>query len=307
MKKIFILVLSILLLKSYAQKQEYVYRNSLDSSFNCYLKVYPKGEIKGLLLRDYSSLPPKGKKSPYQWQKLVLEKGFLILITNTTDYFPDLYLDDSGQTLLDEIINEVILEDSVPKNNIFIGGISASGTRALRYTQFCEEGKSKYGIKIKGAFVVDSPLDNERFYKSAKEHGHLFKGGMEEEAVWMMNTYPEKLGGSPTEFPERYLRSSVFSYTDSLGGNARHFANVSLLIFHEPDIDWWLNKRGASYFDINSFDLVAFTNMLRHFENSDVQLITSTGKGFKGKVRNCHSWTMVDESYLANWLAQRLD
>ncbi|HRE58461.1 MAG TPA: hypothetical protein PLW09_11620 [Candidatus Kapabacteria bacterium] len=43
-------------------------------------------------------------------------------------------------TILDDIVSEVIEKYGIPKMNIFIGGISASGTRALRYAQYCEQG-----------------------------------------------------------------------------------------------------------------------------------------------------------------------
>lgn len=306
MKLLIIPLLLISTLSLKAQNMEYVYRNPKDSSYNCYLKVWPETELRGIIIRDYSRLPDSSRKSPYQFVNLAMANGFMVLYTTTTNYFPELYYDDHGPILLDEILNEVFDKHTIPKENIFIGGISASGTRALRFTQFCNEGKSKYGFKIKGVFAVDSPIDNERFYRSASENGAKFKKGLKEEAEWMMKTYPEKLGGSPDEFPDNYLKSSVYSQSDSRGGNIIHFKDQSILIFHEPDIEWWLNERGATYYDFNSYDLAGFTRDLIHLGNEDVELFTSTGRGFKGKERNCHSWTIVDEEYLFHWLVQRV-
>lgn len=290
-----------------AQEQEYVYRNPKDSTFNCYLKLIPKGELKGLVIRDYSRLPDTARKSPYQYSNLALEAGFVVLYTVSSNYFPELFYDNKGPTLLDDIINEVLEEYPSLAENIFIGGISASGTRAMRYVMYCNQGKSKYGTKVKGVFAVDSPLDNERFYRSAHMHADNFKKGMKEEAEWMMKTYPERMGGSPDEKPDNYRNYSVYSYTEPDGGNVIHFKNQSILIYHEPDMDWWINERGAAFYDINSFDLTGFVTELNRLGNKDVMLVTTSGKGYKGKERNCHSWTIVDENQLVEWMVDRLN
>lgn len=291
-----------------AQTSEYVYKNPEDSSYNCYLSIIPEHEeIKALIVRDFSSLPDTTKKSRYQWSKLALNEGIAILYVVSTNFFPELFYDDSGPDVLDNIIHEVINRHAIPSDNIFIGGISASGTRALRYTQYCEQGKSKHGIKIKGVFSVDSPLDLERFYNSAKTHKMNFSDGMLREAKLMTKVLPEKLGGTPDSASNLYHESSVFSYLDTLGGNASHYLNVPILLIHEPDIDWWLNERGASYFDMNSFDMAGFAAYLRTNGNNSIELITTSGKGFdKHGNRNCHSWTIVDEPYLINWIKRQL-
>lgn len=294
-----------------AQTHEYVYRSSQDSTYNCYLMIMPEsGNAKGMIIRDYSSLPDmnKSKKSPYRWMGLALKNDLAVLYTTTSNYFPELYYDESCQKLLDEIIHEVLEKYPIPKNNLFIGGISASGTRALRYTQFCEEGKSRYGIEIKGAFSVDSPLDLERFYYSAKEHKKNFKAGMLWEANLMEKVFPEKFGAGAEKLAEEYRSNSVYAHRDPNGGNTDQFLKVPLLFFHEPDIDWWLEERGATYYDFNSFDIAGMVNDLKIKGHKDVELITTSGKGFNRQgERNCHSWTIVDEDYLIKWITDRLD
>ncbi|MBD80584.1 MAG: hypothetical protein CL840_16840 [Crocinitomicaceae bacterium] len=289
------------------QNFEYVYRNPADSSFNCYLKILPKGEIKGMVVRDYSSLPKGEPKSRYNIMNLCLENGFIYLLTNTSNLFPELFLDEAPMVLLDQIIQEVVEGNKVPKENIFIGGISASGTRALRFTQFCEQGKSKFGLKIAGAFVCDSPLDNERFYRSAKdilERNH--PKGMNEEANWMLELYPKYLGGGPDEYIENYRKASVFSATDKAMTSAKDFNYVPIILFHEADMNWWTYERNATYSDINAVDHVGFARALNNVGNEDVTLIETMGKGFdKQGNRNCHSWTIVDEELLMQWIIKR--
>ncbi len=293
----------------YGQNWEYNYRNPSDSSFNAYAIVLPDSvDIKGLIIRDFSSLPDLTTKSRYKWSEIALERGLAILYTTTTNFFPELFYDDNGPALLDDMLQEVIKKYAIPKSNLFIGGISASGTRALRFVQYCEKGKSRYGTRIKAAFSVDSPLDLERFYLSASSNRDKFKKGMLWEAALIMEKFPLKLGDFNTENIADYRASSVYSFKSKSGGNAQFLLNVPLLFFHEPDMDWWINERGSTYFDINSFDIIGLVNWLKFSGHENVKLITSTQKGYdKNGNRNCHSWTIVDEVFLINWMEEQID
>lgn len=313
MKRYFCVLL--LFISAYVLGQAYhthtVYKNPKDSTYNCYLAITPaKGKkIKGLLVRDYSSLPPLplNKSNRYQWRDLALDNGLMVLYTVTSNDFPELYYQDDAPELLDDMINEVVEKYNVPKQNIFIGGISASGTRALRYVQYCEMGKSEHHIKINGVFSVDSPLDLERFYYSVHNHKSHFKDGMLWEANLMTKVFKEQFLGDPKQTPEDYLKCSVFSSSNPSQSNAQWLMNTSSIFFHEPDIEWWIKERGSSYYDINSYDIAGLYNYLNLAKHKDIELITTTGKGFdKNGKRNCHSWTIVDEDYLIQWMVNRL-
>lgn len=309
MYKIVLLLLLTLGEITFAQQHEYVYRNPNNKSFNCYLSLLPESkEIKGLIIRDYSSLPDINKKSRYRWMELALEQGMAIVFTVSSNYFPDLFYDDAGPKILDEILHEVVDKYKIPKEHIFIGGISASGTRALRFAQFCNEGKSKYKHQIQGVFAVDSPLDIERFYNAAKNHKKYYHPYMKEEAELILKAFPEKLNGTPESNLKNYRKASVFSASDTNGANASHYLNTSILLIHEPDIDWWLHERGASYYDFNSYDIAGFVICLKALKHKDIEMISTTGKGFdKNGNRNCHSWTIVDEDYLIKWILERIE
>ncbi|HCS19662.1 MAG TPA: hypothetical protein DIW47_03715 [Bacteroidetes bacterium] len=309
MKQIALLIAVFITTTLFGQTYEYVYRNNTDSTFNCYLKVIPEGgSIRGLVIRDYSVLPDTAKKGPFKLTALCAERGLMTLYTTSSNFFPEFFCSDSLISRLDEMVGEVINEHAIPKENIFIGGISASGTRALRYAQYCRQGKSKFGIKIRGVFAVDSPLDLARFYHSAEKNKANFKAGMLWEAELMPKVWPHYFSGSPDEFPKEYLDASVFSHQDSLGGNAVFLKDCDIILYHEPDIDWWLKERGASYYDINSFDIAAFALKLEMLGNTNVKLVTTTGKGFdRDGNRKCHSWTIVDEEDLVNWITDRIE
>ncbi len=310
MKYALLLILFVLVstLAAFAETYEYVYRDKSDSTVNCYLKVIPEAEnIKGLIIRDFSSLPDISKESRFKLHLLAAEEGIMTIFTTTSKRVPELYYFDEEPALLDDIVNEVVSNYNIPKQNIFMGGISGSGTRALRFAQYCNQGKSKYGTQIRGVFSVDSPLDLERFYYSALNHKKYFKAGMLYESNLILDKFPKYIG-TPEENLEVYRNSSVHSYTDTTLGNAKYYLNTSILMYHEPDIDWWINERGAGYYDINSFDYADFVNKQVANGNTDIELVTTTNKGFDREGnRKCHSWTIVDEEYLLSWILKRME
>ncbi len=312
MYRLLILLFFLIVNLTFGQEYNYVYKNKEDSTNNCYLSITPPDsiEVKGLLVRDYSSLPtlPSSKPYPYKWRDLALENGLIVLYTVTSNYFPELCYTDEPLKRLDVIINEVIKKYNVSEDNIFIGGISSSGTRALRFSQYCAMGLSKYNTKINGVFSVDSPLDLERFYNSVEQHKENFTDGMLWEANLMTKVFKEQFSDSPSIIPEVYRGRSVFSYTNPKESNAKWLMNTSLIFFHEPDIEWWIHERGATYFDINSYDIAGLYNYLKLSNHKDVELVTTTQKGFNRKgERNCHSWTIVDEVYLIDWILKRIE
>lgn len=304
MKNLLLFLTLLLGLRVQGQRFEYVYRNPADSTVNCYLLVFPNtAVIKGLIIRDYSKLPEFKTPSRFKLYQLAADSGVMTLYTVTSSTFPEFYCNETEIALLDEIVGEVIRQHPIPRENIITGGISASGTRALRYAQYCAQGKSKSGIKIKGVFSVDSPLDLARFYNSVKLHGRYFKEGMLWEANHMPKVFAQIFKGSPDEYPQQYLEASVFSHAKPDESNTRFLKDIPILMIHEPDIDWWLNERGSVYYDFNSYDIAAFVRTLRDMGSRKVTLITTSGKGFdaEGK-RNCHSWSIVDEGYLMSWI-----
>ncbi len=299
-------ILALLLFAEARAGYEYVYRNAADSSYNCYLICLPEGDsARALIIRDYSSLPDMNRESPYHFHDRVIDSGFAVLYTTTSLVFPELFYSDEPVQLLDSIVAEVLARYPV-KRNLLAGGISASGTRALRYGQYCEQGKSVFGHRLNGVFSVDSPLDITRFYRSAKAIQARGDGGpMLEEANLVIPVFEEQLGGTPDEAPQAYREASVYTWQDSLGGNAPYYNKMPLILFHEPDIDWWLVNRSCSYFDINSFDIGGFYLSQKLAGHSDIQLVTTSGKGFDRQgARKPHSWTIVDEDLLIAWLLE---
>lgn len=286
----------------HAQTFSYAYFNQQDSTYYSSLLILPqKDSIKGLVVRDYTSLPDTTTWKPNGFAQKCLHSGYAYLITNSSNYFPELCYSDTVLHRIDTMVHHALSAHSIPKQNVFVGGISASGTRAFKYAGFCEKGMSHFDIKIAGIFGVDPPLDLVRFYQ-AVHHSDSFMAGMAEEAVLKDRVFEEKMG-NPKDDWIKYYETSVFTHQHFTGGNAHDYLRIPIILFHEPDLDWWWQERGARYSDINSIDIDRFYDYLTDLGKSNMEVVATSEKGYdKHGNRKCHSWSIIDEEYLIEWI-----
>jgi hypothetical protein len=269
--------------------------------------LFTPDTVNALMVIDFTSLPDPKKAADAPVHRAALDKGIAVLYTSCSEYFPDLFLDDDGPECLDALIESIRADKGWIELPVFVGGLSAQGTRALRYAAYCASGRSISGKPVDGVFVVDSPLDLDRFYRAEDAHGSRFINGMEQEADLVMRVLAEQLGGTPDDVPEAYQFASVFTHDHEEGGNAHHLLQTPIIFFTEPDMNWWINERNATYVDINAYDLVACTQFLRANGNDDVNLHITSGRGFDSDGnRKPHSWSIVDESVLTDWMLRRI-
>ena len=176
----------------------------------------------------------------------------------------------------------------------------------MRYAEFCVGTKRKTNAPA-AAFAVDSPLDYERWYLSAELASKRLalkqrENAENRDAVYYLR---KEFGGSPAEVAEAYRRQSVVSVLVPDGGNARLLKDTPVRIHIEPDIKWRVENWEQDVFNSNVTDATALINVLRLFGNKNAELITTSGKGYRRDgSRNPHSWSIVDESDLAQWLTK---
>jgi len=97
-----------------------------------------------------------------------------------------LYLEDHEQISLASLIDEIIDENKLNAENIYIGGFSSGGNVSLSLTNYLI--KAKNPIKPKGVFIVDSPVDLlELFYVTKRNLEHDFSEASIGEAKWLLN------------------------------------------------------------------------------------------------------------------------
>src|SRR5690349_4351850 len=67
----------------------------------------------------------------------------------------DLFFSDKSLTYVDTTIKTVFTLYHLPNKNLFFLGVNLSGHRALKYIEFCRQGKSKFTPDVKGIVLCD--------------------------------------------------------------------------------------------------------------------------------------------------------
>ena len=217
------------------------------------------------------------------------------------------YLFDDDLKTLQGVLSEVAQANRIPSGKVVIGGISAGGTGAARFVELCET-QDCGPIKPLAWFSVDAPLDFERWWNSqvlniqrGDPKSHL------DESQAILEVLKMSIGGSPKESRDTYIKKSPFLAWEKGGGNARLLANIPVRLYTEPDVLWTIENWRTDYLVSNAVDQAALTLQLHELGNAQAELITTSGKGYRPPgVRNPHSWTIVDEDELANWIGKQL-
>lgn len=219
------------------------------------------------------------------------------------------YLTDADLETLKMLVAQVMRTNQIDSGKLVIGGVSAGGTGAVRYAEYCLSGHCSRGITPAGVFSVDAPLDFERWWnaQTMNVRRNNPKSSLEESKA-ILDALREALGGPPGEARAIYRDRSPFLATERDGGNARWLKSMPIRLYTEPDVVWAIEHIGYDYYTMNAIDQAALVLQLRAFGNARAELIITTGRGFRPSgVRNPHSWTIVDEPQLADWIIRLLD
>jgi pimeloyl-ACP methyl ester carboxylesterase len=291
------------------QRTEVVRRVGNDTIANSYRVHEPVGQPRGLLvmLPGYGSGVDGFEASSYTPSTLparMAEQSILTIVA--APRVRTLYEVDEPLAVLDSIIDEVLERYTIPRDRVVIGGFSAGGTGAIRYAQICAAGLCRATSGVAGVFGVDPPLDFERMYR---EESLIIRRGAPRtnsaESQMILDTFRQAFGGSPEQVPEMYLRHSPMLASLPDGGNAKLLGDISVRLYTEPDVQWWIQNRGLDFYALNALDHAALINLLRVAGNTGAELIATSGKGFRPNgVRHPHSWSIVDEPDLARWIVR---
>ncbi len=220
--------------------------------------------------------------------------GFVIVVPQV-DYA--LMLTDKTKNILDHVVASESAKAGLTSPSIVIGGFSSGGAIAASYAAYK---LSKDEHSVTGVFLIDPPLDLERFYNAWVPLINSQCPEIIVEEGKFIKKYIEQLtGGSPTEMRGNYLKYSAFTASDSLGGNAQFLKYIPIRLYTEPDLDAMKAKYcpALSYQNLNSADLDALRKLLTKLGNRHVEYIKTEGRGL-------HSWNIVDPEDLALWASK---
>lgn len=270
--------------------QQTIYRNPKDSTQNFYQQYLPEGKPKGLIVVFYEQF-----RNP----KLAIDQGFAVIsLTPMADYLQSMF----GTTIMklsDEMIVEICKKNQIPTDKVIVGGLSAGGTLAIR---FAENFKTLH-IKPAAVFAADPPLDYERFwYECSRKVKLNFHPAAVAEGQMVLKYMTQYLGGSPTKFKKKYWQLAPYSRNATNGGQIANLKTTPIRLYHEPDINWWIENRRQDYTGMNSIDCAGAINDLQILGNARAELITTHNKGYRDNgTRHPHSWSIIDEKELVEW------
>lgn len=284
-----------------------VYREKGNTSSNYYLLVHPKDDIKNIvfLLPGFGNTPEMFLEE-IAIEEFTKENNILLVIASPKGRLTH-YLDNGSMVIIDEILKEIIKDYSFSESvNIIFVGFSIGGTGATRYSEYFIGGKSINNFTLKGLVLVDPPLDFERFWNSSQRKiAKDFSPISVKESKFMLNILSTQFGGSPLNNYKNYKKISPFLASQEDGGNASLLKKLPILIYTEPDLIWWKENRGIDSEDLNSLDIDNFEKKLKTLGNQRINVIKTKEKGFRkdGK-RHPHSWSIVDEEGLLEWITK---
>ncbi len=271
--------------------------------------ILPKGSARGIVVfidpRRFPSEALEVRPGEFEHEALRRSVAVLHITTgNPLDFlFEDRDVDDLARR-----IGGILQTNGLGDTPVFLAGLSLGGTRALRLAEFLEANGAPYGLRATAVTIVDAPLDMVRLWAAERRAATVgFHPAAQDEGRWVTYLLETHLGGSPHEHREEYVRYSPFVFGEEGGGNAVHLRDIAVRAYHEPDVDWWIENRRKSYYDMNSLDLAALVNELLLSGNSRASLVTTHGrrKGYSERT-SPHTWSIVDNAELVDWFLRQV-
>lgn len=226
------------------------------------------------------------------------KKGISTLLLN---YNRKLYLTDNEKNDLIERLNQIIIQNHLEQENIYIGGFSSGGNIALLLGN--ELIKTKNNIQPIGIFVVDSPIDLEDLYNGSQNDiaKNVSKDAVEE-GKFLIQLFDKELG-SPKDSIQNYEYFSPYLLSKHLTNNIENLKNIKLRFYCEPDLEWQSLNRKRNYEDLNAFKLKNAALDLNKIGAKKVEFIETKNRGYRANgQKHPHTWNLVEQESLVNWI-----
>jgi len=289
-----------------AQNYEKVWFDRSDSTYGYYTVVKPAGpRIQGaVILFDGYGGDASGL---YAETKIHNVAHVNDLLTVSIPAGKRLFLDDAHMKIIQKILDEVAKTYDLRNDRFAVGGFSAGGIIALRYTELCYQHPEEFRIKPRAVFTVDSPVDILGRYESSKRilASHI-QGWWLGEARMIIDTCDAKLGPLPQGLVN-YRKVSPLLRSDSVPGNEIYLRTVAYRTYHDVDVEWWLKNRKQSIYESNMLDASELVNRLQLLGNTQAEFVASKTHGRRSNGQmHPHSWSIVDEIDLVYWIKGKL-
>ncbi len=219
-----------------------------------------------------------------------------------------LYADESVINRLNTCMVHVKKKFQVASNKFIIGGFSAGGTISLRYAEYCHEKKAEAPIIPQAVFSVDSPIDLFAiwdYFEREKKKGFSEAGVGEANFI---SAIMLKEIGDPVKNPDRYNALTPFNKQSSEPGNEKYLTSIPVRVYHDIDVEWQLKNRRRSLLDSNALEASELISRLLLSGNEQAEFMTAKQPGYRSNgIRHPHSWSIVDEVEMVQWVLKSLE
>ena len=302
---IYMLTLSTLSLS--AQNYERIWFDDKDSSYGFYSRIRPAGpRIQGaLVLFDGFGGNATGLYSETKLQNVAFANELLVISIPTGKR---LFLDDGFTKTISDILSQEAVDNALIYDHFAIGGFSSGGTIALSYAERCMEHPELFKQRPRAVFTVDSPIDLLNLYRSSGRILQSKPGGWWLGEAGMIREMLDKSFGTESTGMGNYRKYSPFLQSDSATGREQFLKSIPYRTYHDVDIAWRINNRRQSAYESNMLDASELITRLRNLGNTAAEFVASKSAGVRSNgMRHPHSWSIVDEVELIQWVKLHLD
>ena len=289
-------------LAAFSQNFEKIVVDANDARTGYYLAVKPYGMIEGVLVL----LPGFGENPESVLPETKLHNTAFVnnILTLIIPFGEKIYADEPTLSRINRALEDSIQRFRLSRDKFVIGGFSAGGTISLRYVELCKEKPSLFPINPKAVFTVDSPVDLVNLWEYFdREIDKNFSQAGTGEARFIQPIMQKDLKGTPSSNLQNYIYHSPYYKNTTKEGNEKYLKDIPVRVYHDMDVIWQLKNRRRSLYDNNALCSSELINRLLLMGNEKAEFMQSTRPGYRSNgARHTHSWSIVDEVELIQWM-----
>ncbi|MCT4630458.1 alpha/beta hydrolase fold domain-containing protein [Winogradskyella sp.] len=241
----------------------------------------------------------KGTLKEFKIAEAAAQNQMSLLLIN---YARNIWVNTNDCKALVMQIENIIKTHQLPPQKVFIGGMSIGGNVTLALTQYLLQQNK---LSVKGAFVVDPPLDLYALYESSVSD--VARNDLSEERLaepkFIINYFEDNFGTD--SLLTNIQTVSPYTYKTQHIENISALKTIHLQLYTEPDKNWWKANRDTDFKNTNAFSIQQLHKTLKQQNWTQVQLIETKNKGFRSDgTRHPHSWSIVDVGALIDWISE---
>lgn len=308
-KFLIILCFSMLIFKGIlAQSVKKIVLDKDDERSGYYLAVEPQQEdtIKGvLLLFSGFGQYPESALPETKLHNVASANNILTIFFAGGD---KLYVDSITLFKTNRLIQDVLTRYKIAKDKFVLGGYSAGGMLAMRYVELCNEFPNKFAIQPQGIFTVDAPLDIFTIYEQLEQSVRDNLAPLAVEEANRAIGFIKKDFGVPRENVKVYSKLTAFSMNKDYSENEKFLKNTAVRTYHDVDIAWRIINRNQTV-HLSNYEVSAeLINRLVLMGNKRAEFMQTFKTGYRANgQRHPHSWSIVDEVDLIQWMKKLLE